>query len=141
MQSPTPGWSPQVLTASSMEGRGWPEIWSTMQRFIGSVEYGIDLEPYLSGRKKAATESDPHGSHGNAPGIHGDDPSPYGLSGKRALQRKQWMWRNLQDSFVAKLKQDARIRQLASQLERDVYAGRTTPGQAADEILESFCNK
>jgi len=56
----------------------------------------------------------------------------------RMHQRKRWLWRILSDNLVQRLMDDEAIRKLIEKLEEQVSVGIKSPGQAADEVIETF---
>jgi LAO/AO transport system kinase len=61
-----------------------------------------------------------------------------GLAAKRAAQARRWMWREVEDGLLAALRADPEVAARLAPLERAVAAGRTTPGEAAGELLRAF---
>lgn len=55
---------------------------------------------------------------------------------RRRKQRKLWMWRQVSDTMLTKLKQSESVAHEIEKLERLVADGRMTPGQAAEQIFE-----
>ena len=63
---------------------------------------------------------------------------PEGLVAKRAAQARRWMWREVEDGLIAQLRADPEVVARLGPLERAVASGRTTPGEAAAELLRAF---
>ncbi|KAI8929365.1 ArgK protein-domain-containing protein [Entophlyctis helioformis] len=57
---------------------------------------------------------------------------------KRGSQQKKWMWRQITDELLWRLKTDPGVRDLVPRYERLVDDGLVTSGQAAEEILDTF---
>lgn len=56
----------------------------------------------------------------------------------RADQAVAWMWNELEESLVSRLRQDSRTRAVLPQLEHEVRSGRRSPSSAVTELLESL---
>jgi len=61
-----------------------------------------------------------------------------GLVAKRSAQARRWMWREVEEGLVAALKADPEVAARLGALERAVGAGRSTPAEAAQELLRAF---
>ena len=61
-----------------------------------------------------------------------------GLDAKRSAQARRWMWREVEEGLLAALQADPEVAARLAPLERAVAAGRTTPGEAAAELLRAF---
>lgn len=61
-----------------------------------------------------------------------------GLAVKRSAQARRWMWREVEEGLVAALKADPEVARRLGPLEREVEAGRSTPAEAAQELLRAF---
>jgi len=57
------------------------------------------------------------------------------LARRRAEQARQWMWADVTDTLVERLRADPRLRAELEQLEQDVAAGRISPAAAAQRVL------
>ncbi len=69
---------------------------------------------------------------------HRDAMGPEGLAHKRSAQARRWMWREVEDGLLAALKADPEVAARLAPLERAVGAGRSTPAEAAQELLRAF---
>lgn len=58
------------------------------------------------------------------------------IEAKRGRQRMKWMWARITDELMWRLRNDSKVKHLLESLEGEVYDGRMTPGQAADQVLE-----
>ena len=56
----------------------------------------------------------------------------------RGQQAKAWLWTELQDSLVDRLRSDPDVQRLLSDIERDVVAGTITPSAGARHVLSHF---
>ncbi|KAJ2777610.1 hypothetical protein GGI15_004446 [Coemansia interrupta] len=56
----------------------------------------------------------------------------------RAEQREKWMWREVHDLLMARIRRDEGTRLFAESLKADVLAGGVSPGVAAELIVERF---
>jgi LAO/AO transport system kinase len=61
-----------------------------------------------------------------------------GLKAKRSAQAKRWMWREVEDGLLSALRADPEVAARLAPLERAVASGRSTPGEAAAELLRAF---
>ncbi len=69
---------------------------------------------------------------------HRDAMGPEGLARKRSAQARRWMWREVEEGLLAALKADPEVAERLGPLERAVEAGRSTPAEAAQELLRAF---
>ncbi|MBX3156933.1 MAG: methylmalonyl Co-A mutase-associated GTPase MeaB [Deltaproteobacteria bacterium] len=60
------------------------------------------------------------------------------LAALRAAQQRTWMWALIGERLERAFRQHPRVATELPRLERDVEAGTTTPGAAADELLAAF---
>jgi LAO/AO transport system kinase len=60
------------------------------------------------------------------------------LAARRAGQARDWMWTEIADSLLDRLRADPDAARLAVELEAEVRAGRLPPTAAADQILRVF---
>ncbi len=60
------------------------------------------------------------------------------LDGRRAHQARDWMWSEISDTLLERLRADGRSAKLAAELEVEVRAGRLPPTAAADRVLRAF---
>ncbi len=60
------------------------------------------------------------------------------LARRRAGQARAWMWRELNDAVIERLRVHAGARLRVAELEARVEAGETTPAEAARAILDAF---
>ncbi len=60
------------------------------------------------------------------------------LGRRREAQARHWMWNEISESLIASLREEPATAALIPELERDVSAGRTTPGAAAKRLLGAF---
>ena len=58
--------------------------------------------------------------------------------GHRARQAVAWMWSEVRDTLIDRLRADAAVAALVDGLEADVAAGRVTPTTAARSLLDAF---
>lgn len=56
----------------------------------------------------------------------------------RAQQATAWMWGEVTESLLDRLRTDTAVRARLASLQADVAAGRLSPGAAANELLETF---
>ena len=61
-----------------------------------------------------------------------------GLSRRRGEQAREWMWSEVSETLLERLRSDARVRADLDTLEADVVAGRTSPTAAARLLLDRF---
>ena len=129
LASPSPNWNPPVLMASSIDKKSFPRVHESIQSFYNQVELGLLAEGDDNGNIHASCNSNSNSNSVNASG---------GLSRKRQLQRKQWLWRTISSNFMYDLKNDENIREFSRDLEKQVVQGFVTPGRAADKILAFY---
>ncbi|KAI8813831.1 CRE-MMAA-1 protein [Cladochytrium replicatum] len=60
------------------------------------------------------------------------------LESRRANQRKVWMWRQIKEEMLLRLKNDTSLQNLILELETAVFDGKMTSGQAAEIIISDF---
>jgi len=60
------------------------------------------------------------------------------LAARRAGQARDWMWTEIADSLLDRLRADPEAARLAVELEAEVRAGRFPPTAAADQVLRVF---
>jgi LAO/AO transport system kinase len=60
------------------------------------------------------------------------------LDGRRREQARAWMWREIEDALLDRLRGDPAVAARAPALERAVAEGRITPTAAAGEVLGAF---
>jgi len=60
------------------------------------------------------------------------------LAARRAGQARDWMWTEIADSLLDRLRADPEAARLAAELEAEVRAGRLPPTAAADQVLRVF---
>jgi LAO/AO transport system kinase len=63
------------------------------------------------------------------------------LERRRAEQARAWMWSEISEGLLARLREHAGVRTLLRRLEQDVVAGRLPPGAAADEAIAVFLGR
>jgi LAO/AO transport system kinase len=61
-----------------------------------------------------------------------------GIARLRADQARSWMWREVTDSVLDRLRRDPEVRRLLHRLEAEVAAGAIAPGAAARRLLDAF---
>ncbi len=61
-----------------------------------------------------------------------------GLAPRRAEQARRWLWSEISDSLVERLRAHPDVKARLAALEKDVAAGRTAPGAAAGALLLAF---
>jgi LAO/AO transport system kinase len=61
-----------------------------------------------------------------------------GLARRRGEQAREWMWAEVSETLLERLRSDTGIRHDLDALESDVVAGRTSPTAAARVLLERF---
>jgi GTPase len=61
-----------------------------------------------------------------------------GLGRRRGEQSRDWMWSEVSETLLERLRSDARVRAGLDALEADVVAGRTSPTAAARQLLDRF---
>ena len=57
---------------------------------------------------------------------------------RRGEQAREWMWSEVSETLLERLRADAGVRADLDSLEADVVAGRTSPAAAARVLLERF---
>jgi LAO/AO transport system kinase len=60
------------------------------------------------------------------------------FAAKRARQQVDWTWQMVRERLLGRLKDHPQVKELRSELEREVLDGELTPALAADRILEAF---
>jgi len=60
------------------------------------------------------------------------------LEARRQRQRLKWMWSLVENELLARLKENAEVRELAPELEKAVLNGQTPPTRAALQLLDAF---
>jgi LAO/AO transport system kinase len=61
-----------------------------------------------------------------------------GLVARRGEQARDWMWSEVSETLLERLRTDPRVRADVNGLEADVVSGRTSPTAAARQLLERF---
>jgi LAO/AO transport system kinase len=61
-----------------------------------------------------------------------------GLSRRRGEQAREWMWSEVSETLLERLRSDAWVRADLDTVEADVVAGRTSPTAAARRLLDRF---
>ena len=61
-----------------------------------------------------------------------------GLARKRGSQASSWMWAEVQETLVGRLRESQSAKKLAQKLESDVINGLVAPGVAARHLLNAF---
>ncbi|MCW8860804.1 MAG: methylmalonyl Co-A mutase-associated GTPase MeaB [Rhodospirillales bacterium] len=61
-----------------------------------------------------------------------------GIGRRRAEQAKAWMWNEVSDTLMNRLRTDPKVRRRVGELEEKVASGVQTPGKAAQELLTLF---
>jgi len=64
--------------------------------------------------------------------------SSEGLGRRRGEQAREWLWSEVSETLLERLRSDARVRAELGDLESDVVAGRISPTAAARRLLERF---
>ena len=64
-----------------------------------------------------------------------------GLASRRANQSKAWMWADIADSLLERLRADPAVRAAAADLEAAVAAGTLSPAEAARRVIRLFLNR
>ncbi len=64
-----------------------------------------------------------------------------GIARRRADQARSWLWNELGESLLQRLRSDNAVRQRLPALETSVMSGQVTPGVAAAELLALFTGK
>jgi LAO/AO transport system kinase len=59
-----------------------------------------------------------------------------GLASKRSEQAREWMWAEVTDTLIERLRADTGVRAEVDDLERDVVSGRVSPATAARRLLD-----
>jgi LAO/AO transport system kinase len=57
---------------------------------------------------------------------------------RRAAQARDWMWSEVTDTLIERVRHDRAVRALITPLEKEVEAGRITPAAAAARILDAL---
>ena len=60
------------------------------------------------------------------------------IARRRAEQARRWLWSEISEGLIERLRAHPGVKARLAALERDVAAGRTAPGTAAAEILAAF---
>src|SRR5262249_34861640 len=60
------------------------------------------------------------------------------LERRRAEQAREWMWAEVTDTLVDRLRADPEVRALVTAMEEDVAAGRCSPAAAAQRLLAAY---
>jgi LAO/AO transport system kinase len=60
------------------------------------------------------------------------------LGSRRAVQARQWLWGEIGDTLLERIRSDTATASLAAQLEADVVAGRTSGGRAAHRVVSAI---
>ncbi|CAG8478506.1 9172_t:CDS:10 [Paraglomus occultum] len=60
---------------------------------------------------------------------------------RRGEQRKLWMWTQIKNELMDRLKSDTAIRTMVEELEEKVFQGEMASGAAADYVVDRFTNK
>jgi LAO/AO transport system kinase len=60
------------------------------------------------------------------------------LIARRGEQARDWMWSEVSETLLERLRADPRVRADVHGLEADVVSGRTSPTAAARQLLERF---
>ncbi|CAG8634051.1 7117_t:CDS:10 [Paraglomus brasilianum] len=60
---------------------------------------------------------------------------------RRGEQRKSWMWTQIKNELMDRLKSDSAIRTMVEELEEKVFQGEMASGAAADYVVDRFTNK
>jgi LAO/AO transport system kinase len=63
---------------------------------------------------------------------------PRGIEQRRANQARAWLWNELGESLLQRLRSDQDVQRRLPALEKAVMAGKVTPGVAAAELLAMF---
>ena len=63
------------------------------------------------------------------------------LDTRRADQARDWMWSEISDSLLERLRADRGASKVARTLEAEVRAGRVPPTAAADRVLRAFLHE
>ncbi|MCW5772126.1 MAG: methylmalonyl Co-A mutase-associated GTPase MeaB, partial [Rhodospirillaceae bacterium] len=63
------------------------------------------------------------------------------LEHRRAEQARAWMWSEISEGLMARLREHAGVRAALARLETAVVEGRLTPGAAADEAIAVFLGR
>ncbi len=58
-----------------------------------------------------------------------------GLAAKRSDQARAWMWREVNETLIERLRRDPAVAARLVEVEAEVIAGRLAPGAAADALL------
>jgi LAO/AO transport system kinase len=64
-----------------------------------------------------------------------------GLARRRAEQALAWLWNEVREGLMARLRGDPALARLVPKLEADVRRGRLTPPAAASELLAAFFDR
>ena len=60
---------------------------------------------------------------------------------KRRKQQKKWMWRQITEELLYRLKTDPGVKEIVPKYEDLVASEQITSGQAAEEILQMFMSR
>ncbi len=108
LQAGDADWRPPVLTCSAVTGKGIAEAWAEVERFRDKF----------------------------APGGPGGPGSA--IAGKRARQARAWMWSEVSETLLARLRRHPAVNASLADLEARVMAGTLIPAAAARRLLEAF---
>ncbi len=63
------------------------------------------------------------------------------IAERRSAQARAWMWREIGETLMARIRAHPRVGAIASALEIEVAAGKTNPGEAARAVLSAFLDE
>jgi LAO/AO transport system kinase len=66
---------------------------------------------------------------------------PGGIAARRAAQSHAWLWADVADSLLERLRADPAVRAAAAELEAAVAAGSVAPGEAARRLVRLFLGR
>jgi len=60
------------------------------------------------------------------------------INDRRGEQNKTWMWRQVQHDLMSRLESNVEVHKKIRIMSSQVYSGQITPGQAADDLVQTF---
>lgn len=129
------GWSPRVMLSSVKEDKErymdnvWGHILDYEQVLLRPVTM---LANEVRAELKFDTEISPTGQH-----IPIADSQLSVLEARRANQRVQWMWSQLNQQLLTRMQQYAKLQEIGK-IEQDLIVDKITPRVAASRVFDSF---
>jgi len=131
----TYGWSPVATLCSVTEDTGthMDDIWGRVLQFEHAMmkpahEYTRNSRAYGQNSLTSWTSEESAQVAGKLSILHA----------KRAMQRRQWMWSQLNEELLGRMRQFARMEGIISKVEKSLVENRLTPRVAAKHMLDTF---